>query len=90
MIAKLTFGQFECFGREYNRRGVRAAGDMLAVATVALDHHQWLRGAFVSDIATITTAGDWGLNGGGTHPGPYILAWEELLVVLNDRGDLLP
>jgi hypothetical protein len=58
MIAKLTFRQFECCGREYNRSGVRAAGDVLAVATVALDHHQWLGGALITNVSTITTAGD--------------------------------
>jgi hypothetical protein len=68
MIAKLTFRQFEGCGREYDRRGVRAASDVLAVATVALDHHQWLRGALVSDIATITTTGDGECNGERTHP----------------------
>ena len=40
---------------------------MLAVTTMALDHHQWLRGALVTDMSTITTAGDRELNGGGTH-----------------------
>jgi hypothetical protein len=58
MIAKLTFGQFECCGREYNCRGVRATGDVLTVATVALDHHQWLCGALITNVSTITTAGD--------------------------------
>jgi C-terminal processing protease CtpA/Prc len=29
---------------------------MLAVTTMALDHHQWLRGALITDISTITTA----------------------------------
>jgi hypothetical protein len=70
MMAQLTFRQFErCYGK-YNRRSVRTAGNMLAIATMTLDHHHWLRAALVTDISTITTADDWELNGGRNSSAP--------------------
>jgi hypothetical protein len=31
----------------------KGAGNMLAVTTMALDHHQWLRGALVTVISSV-------------------------------------
>jgi hypothetical protein len=59
---------------------------MLAVATMTLDHHHWLRAGLVTDISAITTAGDFGGLMGEELIRPYKLACQGLLLVSDEMS----
>ena len=64
MILELALCETECGERHENARDESTAGDFLAIATVALECHERLGGAFVTNRSTDAAAGE---RNGGTH-----------------------
>lgn len=59
MVAQLTFRQLKRRGRHKQACDESATRHSLAIAAMALEHHQGLSGTFVANCSASATAGKW-------------------------------
>src|SRR5690348_5638869 len=70
VVAQRAARDGERFTRHVDNGRVRRAGDLLAVAAVAREHHERLGGALVADGAAAATAGEGDVHGDGPRRRP--------------------
>jgi hypothetical protein len=67
MVLQLAARDSKSVCRDYHGRRKAAARHVLAITTMAFEHHDWFGTAFVTNRAARAAAGKWNLHFGRSH-----------------------